>query len=80
MQTTAEVAYKLWEDAGCPQCDGKEFWYKAEAIVAERCNKGILTKYGRKLLAQAAMWYGRQVGKTTIKISPLPNYQHKLGQ
>lgn len=24
-------AYYLWEQAGCPRCDGSEFWFKAES-------------------------------------------------
>lgn len=30
-----EAAYYLWLDAGRPEGDGKEFWYKAEKIIKE---------------------------------------------
>ena len=29
-------AYELWEAAGCPACDGQEFWFRAERELAAR--------------------------------------------
>lgn len=29
-------AYELWEAAGCPECDGREFWFQAEREIAAR--------------------------------------------
>lgn len=40
-----ERAYQLWEEAGRPECDGKEFWLRAEVririeeIMARRISK-----------------------------------------
>ncbi len=31
-----EIAYFLWEQSGRPECDGKEFWYKAEKYLGEK--------------------------------------------
>lgn len=28
-----DLAYRLWEEAGCPCCDGLDFWVEAEKIV-----------------------------------------------
>jgi len=30
-----ERAYELWQEAGCPESDGVEFWLKAEAQLVE---------------------------------------------
>jgi len=36
-----EAAYHKWESAGCPCCDGLEFWLEAEAeIIAAKEPKG----------------------------------------
>lgn len=38
-----ELAYHLWEKAGCPQGDGVEFWFKAEMVLADRPSDVDLT-------------------------------------
>ena len=30
-----ELAYFKWQQAGCPDCDGVEFWLAAEAEIQE---------------------------------------------
>lgn len=30
-----ELAYSLWEQAGCPTGDGSEFWYLAERELSQ---------------------------------------------
>lgn len=30
-----ELAYFKWQQAGCPECDGVEFWLAAEAEIRE---------------------------------------------
>lgn len=30
-----ELAYFKWQQAGCPDCDGVEFWLAAEAEIRE---------------------------------------------
>jgi hypothetical protein len=38
---TQEQAYKLWEDAGKPNSDGKDFWFEAERQLIEKQDEGI---------------------------------------
>lgn len=33
-QKIREKAYQLWEEAGCPECDGLKFWYEAEKLFS----------------------------------------------
>jgi hypothetical protein len=33
-QKTRELAYLKWEEAGCPESDGVQFWLDAEAELA----------------------------------------------
>lgn len=37
-------AYKLWEEAGRPTGDGKDFWYKAESLILK--SKGVTVEHG----------------------------------
>ena len=30
------LAYRKWEEAGCPACDGVEFWLAAETEILRR--------------------------------------------
>ena len=32
-QAVREAAYFLWEEAGCPQSSGEEFWVQAEEYL-----------------------------------------------
>jgi hypothetical protein len=34
--TIHELAYYKWEEAGCPEGDGQEFWYAAERELTEQ--------------------------------------------
>lgn len=35
-QDKRELAYHLWEKAGCPSGDGQEFWFKAESALEDQ--------------------------------------------
>lgn len=39
-ETIRERAYIKWEAAGCPCCDGAEFWLEAEAEVNSQSHPG----------------------------------------
>ena len=35
-QEIRELAYRLWEEAGCPSGQDLEYWHKAEAVWSEQ--------------------------------------------
>tara|TARA_R110002020_G_scaffold319161_8_gene535092 strand:- start:719 stop:952 length:234 start_codon:yes stop_codon:yes gene_type:complete len=39
-----ELAYEKWEAAGCPCCDGTDFWLQAEAELNGNTSSGSISK------------------------------------
>jgi hypothetical protein len=33
---TEQLAYRLWQEAGCPEGQAERFWREAEAVIAAR--------------------------------------------
>lgn len=36
-ETVRQMAFSRWINAGCPRCDGREFWLQAERDWIEHC-------------------------------------------